>query len=321
QALLDITAAEGSIVTNAGNISANLTAIGSNDVDIAANLALINTNITDIAANVTAIGLRALADASPTNNEMLKQDGSGDLVGAGFLAAAVVLLTGAQTLASKTLTAPVLNGAITGDAMTTDLSASADSDELAFADAIKSYIDAQMAALGIVRLGSGTVSGGNLDLIWTNDSYKKIMFTCSNLAPQAFTDFTILFGNSGGFLVGAADYAWQRVAGDPITLTDLTPDPTEILPYSEDGSDNIIPTGIGFPSGSSNVYGGLEITIFDPADTSRYMPLIVHGVMGTGSTPQGGILQAQVVEKTAIDRIRIEGGTMTAGNIIAWGFK
>ena len=52
--------------------------------------------------------------ASPTANNVLIQDASGDLADSGIAYTALVTLTGSETLTNKTLTAPVLGGTITG---------------------------------------------------------------------------------------------------------------------------------------------------------------------------------------------------------------
>ena len=86
------------------------------------------------------------------------------------------------TLTNKTLTAPVinalqLNGAITGNAATTNLSSSAASDEYAYANAIKSYIDTLFASI-IVDSTSGDggfiefkiSTGVGIQIAWGTDA-------------------------------------------------------------------------------------------------------------------------------------------------------
>lgn len=79
-----------------------------------------------------------------------------------------------KTLTSPTINAPVinaveLNGAITGNAATTDLTSSAASDEFAFADAIKTYVDS-MYSLDTTSNNMSVTLFGGLILKWGYDS-------------------------------------------------------------------------------------------------------------------------------------------------------
>ena len=62
----------------------------------------------------TASATKANKIASPTANNVLIQDASGDLADSGIAYTALATLAGTETLTNKTLTAPVLSGTITG---------------------------------------------------------------------------------------------------------------------------------------------------------------------------------------------------------------
>ena len=70
-----------------------------------------NTEFTNIAVSSAS---KADMITSPTANDVLAMDGSGNLIDTAILYTALLKLTGSQTLTNKTITAPVLSGSVTG---------------------------------------------------------------------------------------------------------------------------------------------------------------------------------------------------------------
>ena len=70
-----------------------------------------NTEFTNIAV---ASAAKADMITSPTANDVLAMDGSGNLTDTAILYTALATLTGSQTLTNKTLTSPILSGTVTG---------------------------------------------------------------------------------------------------------------------------------------------------------------------------------------------------------------
>lgn len=75
--------------------------------------------------SVTGSDAAAVTGTAGTDGNLVQWNADGDAVDSSLATSSVVTLTGTQTLTEKTLTAPVINGAVSGDSLATQAEAEA----------------------------------------------------------------------------------------------------------------------------------------------------------------------------------------------------
>jgi len=182
---------------------------------------------TETAAIATAVATKANKIASATTNNVIKQDGNGDLVDTGHATAgsAFVGITDTQTLTNKTLTSPVLTSPVVSDLTLSDGSIIV---EGATADAFETtmtFEDPTADRTVTVQDATDVLVGRDTTDTLTNKSIDADNNTITNLDAST-VDFTLATGGAWSIATGTSQvipaglYMCNKaVAGSPGSLS------------------------------------------------------------------------------------------------------
>ena len=142
--------------TNANTASKLVQRDGSGNFSAGTITANLTGNASGSSGSTTGNAATATALATARNIAGQSFDGTGNITIASTdlsNTSDIVLLTGAQTLASKTLTSPVLNTGVSGTAIKDeDNMASNSATHIATQQSVKAYVDTQVATLSLIHI-------------------------------------------------------------------------------------------------------------------------------------------------------------------------
>jgi len=217
----------------------------------------------------------------------------------GSTAREVVTNSQTQELTNKTVTTPVINGTVSGTAIEADLSVSAASNKLAYAGAIKTYVDAQIdtedEATEILTNPSisGTVGETVQVVLQEHEDRLDDLVTLSGVAANAenlgtFTGITIPDSSTVKAALQALETAHEEVdqnVNDLITLSGVAENATDLGSF----------TGTIIPD-ASKVKAAIQ-SLETHTETHTSASTDVHGI-GIGSSVVGTITNQTLTTKT-----------------------
>lgn len=215
--------------------------------------------------------------------------------------AAREIITSSQTqeLTNKTVTTPVINGTVSGTAIEADLSVSAASNKLAYAGAIKTYVDAQIdtedEATEILTNPSisGTVGETVQVVLQEHEDRLDDLVTLSGVSANAenlgtFTGTTIPDSSTVKAALQALETAHEEIdqnVNDLITLSGVAENATDLGTF----------TGTIIPDASKVKAAIQSLETHTESHTSASAN--VHGI-GIGSSVVGTITNQTLTTKT-----------------------
>ena len=214
--------------------------------------------------------------------------------------AAREIITSSQTqeLTNKTVTTPVINGTVSGTAIEADLSVSAASNKLAYAGAIKTYVDSKVAskdeaseilvspAMGGFTANVQATLQGHQDLIDDLVTLSGVSANAENLGT--FTGTTIPDSSTVKAALQALETAHEEVdqnVNDLITLSGVAENATDLGTF----------TGTIIPDASKVKAAVQSLETHTESHTSASAN--VHGI-GIGSSVVGTITNQTLTTKT-----------------------
>lgn len=139
----------------------------------------------------------------------------------------IATLTGLETLASKTLTSPVLNTGVSGSAvLDSDTMSGASATTLSSSESIKAYVDAQVATENTIdEMNDTTISGiasGEI-LKWNGSAWVNQTLAEATIASNALTSGRLFVGNGSNIATGVALSGDATITNaGAIAVSDLT---------------------------------------------------------------------------------------------------
>lgn len=162
------------------------------------------------------LGLATLKVEAGEAGKALRRSGTGAVVADVSLpAGAIVGTSDAQTLSSKTLSSPVLDGALSGTAFKDEDDLASDSATAAASQkSIKAYVTAQLAAAGAwTKVGSVlAATGSEIDVSGLAAGYAYCL-EVTGLKPAVDAPLYLQLHDGTGFVAAAGSYAYASAGG------------------------------------------------------------------------------------------------------------